>query len=305
MDKVVDGRAKLLCYKNFGIIHYFSNPTVKDFESYLLAVASLNDRSKYKQLHASLSVKGKSLPMEDLERYAHSWLEEMGYRKQPYLIFGHLDTSNAHVHIVSTGVRVDRTKILSSFDLKRAISAVNKIMGIDPDEEFKREVAPLLSYRFSQLSQFQVLLKTRGYRSNIRDSNLYISKYGQVLLRVNVEKITKIALQQQPPHDRIQAIRGLINSRLEVLDNIPVPVFQNLAGLYKRKLIGFSSKLAIALLKVHQIEMLYTFDKLGITGFLVIDHKRREVIEGSLLMDLKRLISPLTDAPQASRILQR
>lgn len=101
MNKVENGKAELMSYKNFGILHAFSNPVGADFEHYLGAVSSLNRRSWYAQFHAVLSVKGQAVSSEDLKNFAQAWLFEMGYSSQPYLLFFHSDTKNNHVHIVS------------------------------------------------------------------------------------------------------------------------------------------------------------------------------------------------------------
>ena len=69
MDKVERGDAELLLYKNFGIIEAFISPQAADFQHYLGAYSSLGTRSWYKQFHAVLSVKGKSLSSESLKNF--------------------------------------------------------------------------------------------------------------------------------------------------------------------------------------------------------------------------------------------
>ncbi len=292
MDKVSQGAAKLLTYENFGIIHAISKPTASDFEAYLTAVASLSYYCKCNQFHAVLSLKGKSDALDAFEHFAKCWLKEMGYEKQPYLIFVHLDTPNTHLHIVSTGIRLDRRKISDSFGGIRAIAAVNRLLGIDPQNEFKKEISPLFSYRYADIDEFRMLLKGKGYKSYTTNGMFSIVKYGKVLLRVSAEKINNIIVNYQLDDQRVQYIRGVVNVQLSRLDNTPEPCYQLFPKGYSKKIKGFSSELSRYLLHHHQIEIHYLFENHDITGFIAIDHDHRVVIQGDVLMDLKRLITP-------------
>lgn len=305
MDKVNQGDAKLLTYKNFGIVHAICKPSASDFKSYLEAVTALNYRSRCNQFHAVLSLKGKSDSLQSFEEFAICWLKEMGYEKQPYLIFAHFDTSNTHLHIVSTNVTLNGSKISDSFDRPRAMSAVHKVLGIDPQHEFRKEIGPLFSYRYANIDEFRMLLNGKGYRNYTANGVFNIAKYGKILLRVSAEKINNIIANHHLDDQRVQYIREVINNHLTRVDNTPEPHYQLFTNSYSKRVCGFSSELSRYLLHHHQLEIHYLFNDLDITGFVAIDHNQRVVMNGSVLMDLQRLISPLPQSYHSSKTIRR
>lgn len=294
MDKVERGEAELMLYRNFGIIDAFTNPLAADFQHYLGAVASLCRRSLARQFHAVLSVEGKSLCSQGLTNFAELWLGEMGYGKQPFIIFFHSDTRNNHVHIVSTSVELSGKKIFEGFQGVRAIAAINKLLGIDVDAVFKADVSPLLEYKFSSLSQLSSLLKAKGYKSFIKDNQFIVRKYGKAFLRLNEETIGQMILSTPPAMSVIEDNRQAINLSMKVKDNTCLPVYQSLVHNFAKRLSGFRSELSDFLFSQFSLEIIYHFKSDAITGFTAVDHKRRQVIDGAHLMNLQRLIGANT-----------
>lgn len=290
MDKVERGEAELMLYRNFGVIDAFTKPLTIDFQHYLGAVASLCPQSWYHQFHAVLSVEGKSRCGQGLKDFAELWLEEMGYGKQPFMIFFHSDTRNNHVHIVSTSIELSGKKMSEGFQKLRAVAAINKLLGIDVDALFKAEVSSLLDYKFSSLSQLSSLLKNKGYRSFIKNNQFFIRKYGKTFLKLNEESIGHMILSTPPAMSIIEENRQAINLSIKVKDNTCLPFYQSLVHNFSRRLTGFRSELSDFLFSEFSLEIIYHFKNDAITGFTAIDHKSRQVIDGKLLMDLERLI---------------
>lgn len=305
MEKVSSGCAEILCYKNFGVIHGLINPGCADFEHYLGALSTLNSRSRFDQFHAVLSARGRSMSVDALKNLAERWMLEMGYNKQPYLIFSHSDTPNMHVHIVSTDVRLDRAKISDSFDRPRAIAAIHRILKVDVQAEFKRDISPLLAYHFSDLHQLTTLLGQKGYRGFCRRGYFYMVKYGQVLLKISEGKIQHMVLKPQIETGHLDEIRWMINSNLLTKDNTCIPVYQSLPHGSSRKLKAFRSELSDCLLAEKNIEICYHSNKNQITGFTIIDHHKRRVVAGTEIMDLDRLISPVKKESISRQLLLR
>jgi len=294
MNKVENGKAELMCYKNFGVLHAFNNPASLDFEHYLGAVSSLNRRSWYAQFHAVLSVKGKAVSSESLKEFVENWLIEMGYSKQPYLLFFHSDTKNNHVHIVSTSIKPTGFKISDSFNRVRAMDAVNKLLGIDVEAVFKADVSSLLGYKFSSLDDFSSLLHQKGYASYTSGNHFVVCKYGRTFLKMGVEKIQRLILSPAVNSAVIEDTRLKINLALNLKDNTCVPIYQPLPHQFAERLLGFRSELSDYLKNHYAIEIIYHFKQTVITGFTAIDHKCRFVIQGSRLMELGRLIGENT-----------
>jgi len=294
MNKVENGKAELMCYKNFGVLHAFNNPVSLDFEHYLGAVSSLNRRSWYAQFHAVLSVKGKAVSSESLKKIAENWLIEMGYSSQPYLLFFHSDTKNNHVHIVSSSIKPSGLKISDSFNRIRAMDAVNKLLGIDVEEVFKADVSPILGYKFSALAEFSSLLRQKGYASYTNGNQFLVRKYGKTFLKMSEEKIERMILSPAANSAVIEDTRLKINLALNLKDNICFPIYQPLPHQFAERLLGFRSELSDYLKSHYALEIIYHFKQTVITGFTAIDHKSRFVIQGSRLMELGRLIGEKT-----------
>lgn len=294
MNKVEIGDAELMSYKNFGILHAFSNPVGADFEHYLGAVSSLNRRSWYAQFHAVLSLKGKAVSSEILKKFAENWLIEMGYSRQPYLLFFHTDTKNNHAHIVSTSIKPSGFKISDSFNRVRAMDAVNKLLGIDVEAVFKADVSSLLNYKFSSLDDFSSLLRQKGYASYTKNNQFLVRKYGKTFLKMGTEKIQRQILSPATNSSVIEDTRLKINLALSMKNNTCLPIYQPLVHQFANRLTGFRSELSDYLKSHHALEIIYHFKEKEITGFTAIDHKSRFVIQGSRLMELGRLIGENT-----------
>src|ERR1700753_2173917 len=139
-EKLAAGMAELMTVKNFGTLQGLDNLRKEDYKNYLQLLSARNRRIRQPAFHAVVSAKGKSVDKEQLTLIAEKWLKGMGYEKQPYLIFFHKDTDDNHVHLVSTRIDRDGKKISSAFEHLRAISAMNRIMGFDENEQARKDV---------------------------------------------------------------------------------------------------------------------------------------------------------------------
>src|SRR3954447_14688562 len=74
--------------------------------------AKLNERVIANSVHISLNFhESDFLNKEKLSAIAETYLKEIGFEKQPYLIYRHFDAGHPHIHIVSTNIRRDGSKI--------------------------------------------------------------------------------------------------------------------------------------------------------------------------------------------------
>jgi hypothetical protein len=73
---------------------------------------SLNERATTKTLHVSLNFSPtETLSKEKLLNIGNDYMERLGFGDQPYLIYHHLDAGHPHVHIVSSTIRENGTRI--------------------------------------------------------------------------------------------------------------------------------------------------------------------------------------------------
>ena len=89
---------KLLCMQNFSGMEAKNHWNVSEIKAYFKEYGKVNRRIKNQQLHAVLSVKGKSLNEKQLENAAHMFMDKMGYKDVPYIVYFHNDTANNHVN---------------------------------------------------------------------------------------------------------------------------------------------------------------------------------------------------------------
>jgi len=150
--KVDRNKGELMKTANFGPLMALGQLKPRDYINYLTAISSLNRNVRLPQFHAVISGKGRSYDKAGLTQIAESWLKEMGYGEQPYLIIYHKDTANNHVHIVSARVGRDGKKISSAYEHVRAQRNLSKVLGYDQ----------ALRYEFSTRTQFFMILEAKG-----------------------------------------------------------------------------------------------------------------------------------------------
>ena len=72
----------------------------------------LNERATTKTLHGSLNFHTtEKMSNDKLKQIASLYMNKIGFGEQPYLVYQHFDAGHPHVHIVSTTIREDGTRI--------------------------------------------------------------------------------------------------------------------------------------------------------------------------------------------------
>jgi hypothetical protein len=73
---------------------------------------ALNERAKTNTLHISLNFDtADKLTREKLVEIAGGYIEKIGFGEQPYLVYQHHDAGHLHLHIVTTSIRSDGSRI--------------------------------------------------------------------------------------------------------------------------------------------------------------------------------------------------
>lgn len=73
---------------------------------------ALNDRATAKTVHVSINFSPTDTLTESrLLHIASAYMERIGFGKQPYLVYQHRDAGHPHLHIVSTAIRSDGSRI--------------------------------------------------------------------------------------------------------------------------------------------------------------------------------------------------
>ncbi len=268
------GQSELLVAKNFNGLE--NDPSKAAIKEYFKAMAMTNKNVKNPQFHATISTKGKEQSFDELVKVGEEWLQKMGYGKQPYIIYGHSDTKNNHVHIVS--VRIDREgkKISDSFERVRSQKALNEILGLDYSQQAERDFKKLAAYNFTTMAQFRLLFERAGWTVTEKNGQINLIKGGETQKTVSVNKVNEMILQNK------------------AIDRKAASKKQLIALLHKYKGGGDYKHVAEIMKSKFGVEMVFHtkegYDKPY--GYTVIDHKNKTVYKGSELMNLKELLEP-------------
>lgn len=96
----------------------------RSFEPYLVA----NNKTEKPVRHISLNPDPSDKVSDDrFMKMAEQYMKEMGYATQPYIVYKHTDIERTHIHIVTTCVQLDGSKIPDSYDHHRSMAACRSL----------------------------------------------------------------------------------------------------------------------------------------------------------------------------------
>ncbi len=191
-QKVLNGNAYCIAAGNY--LQDLADLNFYDKLSRFQNLISLNDRSKKSNvLHISLNFDpSEKLDENTLSVIAGRYMEKIGFGLQPFLVYRHTDAAHPHIHIVTTtitsdGSRIDtfnigrnqsefaRKEIEIEFGLMRAGSGASKSI-LQPDllipdsiqygkSETKRSITNVLDqvmeqYKYTSLPSFNAVLNS-------------------------------------------------------------------------------------------------------------------------------------------------
>lgn len=153
---------------------------------------SLNERATTKTLHVSLNFDpSEKLSNEKLVGVANVYMNKIGFGEQPFLVYKHEDAGHPHIHIVSTTIKADGSRInthnIGRNQSEKARKEIENLYGLvkaeqqqqlmkpgikpaDPEKvvygkhETKRSISNVVTavfsqYKFSSLPEFNAALK--------------------------------------------------------------------------------------------------------------------------------------------------
>ncbi|MCF0055182.1 relaxase/mobilization nuclease domain-containing protein [Dyadobacter sp. CY356] len=170
--------------------YYLQKPellSVKEKFERLKSRNALNMRSKVNVMSCSISFdEPKKLTAGQLKQISLCFLKKLGFASQPYLLYEHHDSARQHVHIVSTLIRPDgsrirdsvttRSKIIEAQKHTQALFGLKSTVFINPDLTAQQKAAQdqtqglrsklrsvidqvLSSYKFSSFSEYNAVLR--------------------------------------------------------------------------------------------------------------------------------------------------
>ena len=270
--KVAQGRADLLEMTNFGYIAIGDAYTWEDLTSFLLDYSSKNGRIKYPQFHLAISCRGNEYTQEELVEIAHQYLREMGYGEpgQPLLIYGHHDTDNNHIHIITSRIDPNGKKIDHNFEKMRSQDVINRIMGVDESQQVGEAMSKAFQYHFSTVPQFTAILETMGYECYTEDDDIVLKRNGEVQEKVKVQLVKNKISQEKQDKKRMAQLKAILMKYRDMSANR-----QELQDVMK-------AKFGVSLVFLGSKDTPY--------GYLIVDHHTKAVFKGSDVVKIKELL---------------
>lgn len=208
--KISCGDARLIYASNF-----LREPEELNFDRIHLRfqnLLSLNERTKAKIFHPSLNFHpddGPKLSAPILREISDAFMEKIGFKGQPYLVYRHFDAGHPHVHIVAPAIKPDGHRVLGAYinskeyrrfimDLENTYglvssqSRINRERKIDHTlprkviygEELKPAIEHVLAfvlkdYHFTSLKAFNAVLREYNIRAeHVRSKDKLIAYQG-------------------------------------------------------------------------------------------------------------------------------
>lgn len=277
-----NGKSELLEAKNFGSITELHN---KEFyKKYLTMIGSLNPKVKNKQFHAILSTTGKNHSFEALKNYAKEYINFMGYEKNPYLIYGHRDTENNHVHIVSTRVDKQGEKIDDKYENIRSQQFLKQVLKIDYSLNYEELKNESLSYQFSTVAQFKLLLEKYNYKLKDKEDHVLVFKSGYRIDKISMEVLLE-KIKTYANHSNLKKKHKAIFEKYA--DGKNIEQFKNIVHeKFGIDIIFHTAKKK----KYDPLKERKKYRKQIPYGYTIIDHKNKIVFKGSEIYSLKNLL---------------
>ena len=270
--KVAQGRAELLEMTNFGYIAMGDVYTWEDLTRFLLQYSSKNDRIKYPQFHLAISCRGNEYTQEELIEIAHQYLREMGYGQpgQPLLIYGHHDTDNNHIHIITSRVDPNGKKISDSLEKVRSQKTIDRIMGVDESQQVSETISKAFQYQFTTVPQFTAILETMGYECYTEDDEIVLKRNGEVQEKVKILLVESKISQEKLDKKRMAQLKAILKKYRDMSGNR-----QELQDVMKAKF---------------GVSLVFLGSKDSPYGYLIVDHNTKAVFKGSDVVKVKELL---------------
>lgn len=292
--KVAQGSARLLEMKNFGALDTFGYSSSEELTKYLMEYSARNSRIKQPQFHLAISCKGHEYTEEQLVEFAHQYLKEMGYGDpdQPLLIYGHHDTDNTHIHIITSRVDPKGKKINDSNERRKSQKVIDRLMKTDLKANAEKDLNVAMQFDFRNVNQFKAVMEAMNYECYEREGKICIKKGGMVQAKIDVEMITR------------QAEKNKLSFKNKVAENA------RWKAIFRKYRDTNSSRSGLErdLKKMFGVSLVFFGKKDSPYGYVAIDFKNKKVLEGGKIIGVKDLLdfkSPEEHMPEIEEFINK
>jgi hypothetical protein len=109
-DKLKEGRAEFLMAENF--LQEPGHLNRQDIKDRFLERTSLHAGANNNVVRISLNFDpAEKMPDEKMRVLTTRYMQRLGFEQQPFLVYRHYDTAHPHLHVVTTNIRADGSRI--------------------------------------------------------------------------------------------------------------------------------------------------------------------------------------------------
>lgn len=162
-NKVKKGVAECFLAVNYPLD--LSDMTEQQRLNMLLKTAALHPDVKRNSVHISLNFAPNEQHSEEkLQQITAEYMDRIGFGDQPYLVYRHNDAGHPHIHIVTTKIRPDGTKIDTQYIGKLRSEPARKELevkfGLVKAEDHKKQIFALKPIPVAKVSYGRAVTKS-------------------------------------------------------------------------------------------------------------------------------------------------
>jgi hypothetical protein len=309
--KVKSGKAKLIMAQL-----YPNEPGKLSFDQKLFRLSDLaarNFRTKTNTVHLSLNFDlSENLPPEKLCQIADSYMEKIGFGQQPFLVYQHFDAGHNHIHILTTNIDVDGTRIslhnIGKLKSEPARKAIEQEFGLVKAEDqikaiqVKQQIKPLVygttdtkraitnivnhiaqTYKFTSLPEFNTVLAGYNVMADRGPKETVMFNHGGLRYWALNEDGVKTGVPIKASSLYKKPTLKLLNERFKLNEFLRKPFKGPICKSLEKALSKSTNHQELKqLLTGDNIELLIRKNAEGrIYGLTFIDHQNKVVFNGS------------------------
>jgi hypothetical protein len=280
--------------------------------------ASLNLRTKVNSVHISLNFDlSEHLKPEQLRAIAGSYMSKIGFKEQPFLIYEHSDAGHPHIHVLTTNIKPDgsrislhnlgknqsekaRKEIEIDFALVKAQGRGREIQQLKPamikasygKAETKKAIANVLAgvvgqYKYTSLPELNAVLNQYNVVADRGSENSRTFQKGGLLYRVLNERGERVGVPIKASDFYQKPTLTLLQKQFENNDHVRIEHKARVKNaidltLFNRSNISLD-RLTSGLKKDGIDTVLRKNDAGLIYGITYVDHRTKCVFNGSAL----------------------
>ena len=165
-------------------------------QNYLARRIELNTNVSRNSLHISLNFdpSENALGNERMTEIARAYMQELGFGEQPCLVYRHFDAGHPHLHVVTTNIRHDGSRI----DLHH--------LAIRKSEPARKKLEAVFS-----------LVRAQGLKRDSTEKTVRVAEYGRSETRSAIQNVLEVVLDRYRYTSlaELNAVLGIYNIRAD------------------------------------------------------------------------------------------